>query len=46
MEQQVLSLFLQGMKYQEIAAKLRKTPKAIDNALQRIKMKLRALQGG
>lgn len=45
MEQQVLSLFLQGMTYQEIAAELRKTPKAIDNALQRIKMKLRALQG-
>lgn len=44
MEKQVLSLFLQGMTYQEIAKRMRKTPKAIDNALQRIKMKLRTLQ--
>lgn len=44
MEKQVLSLFLKGMTYQEIAAQMRKTPKAIDNALQRIKMKLRVLK--
>lgn len=43
MERQVLSLFLKGMTYQEIAISLRKPPKAIDNALQRIKMKLRRL---
>lgn len=40
LERQVLDLFLQGISYQEIAAKLGKTPKAIDNALQRIKRKL------
>ena len=41
LEQEVLQLFLQGLTYQEIAAKLKKTPKAIDNALQRIKGKLK-----
>lgn len=44
MEQQVLELFLKGLTYQEIAEKLEKTPKAIDNALQRIKAKLAKLQ--
>lgn len=44
MEQQVLELFLKGLTYQEIAEKLEKTPKAIDNALQRIKTKLAKLQ--
>lgn len=43
METQVLDLFLKGLTYQEIAEKLGKTPKAIDNALQRIKGKLRKL---
>jgi len=40
MEREVLSLFLKGLTYQEIAEKLGKSPKAIDNALQRIKRKL------
>lgn len=40
MERDVLSLFLKGLTYQEIAEKLGKSPKAIDNALQRIKGKL------
>ncbi|HBI62655.1 MAG TPA: RNA polymerase subunit sigma-70 [Lachnospiraceae bacterium] len=44
MEMQVLSLFLKGLTYQEIAGKLGKSPKAIDNALQRIKIKLLKLQ--
>lgn len=44
MEQQVLTLFLRGLTYQEIAAEMDKTPKAIDNALQRIKTKLSKLQ--
>ena len=44
MEMQVLSLFLKGLTYQEIAGKLGKSPKAIDNALQRIKTKLLKLQ--
>ena len=43
METQVLDLFLKGLTYQEIAGKLDKTPKAIDNALQRIKTKLKKL---
>lgn len=40
MEKQVLKRYLDGMTYQEIAADMDKTPKSIDNALQRIKMKL------
>lgn len=44
MEQQVLTGFLRGLTYQEIAAEMGKTPKAIDNALQRIKTKLSKLQ--
>ena len=44
MEMQVLSLFLKGLTYQEIAKRLGKSPKAIDNALQRIKSKLMKIQ--
>lgn len=44
MEVQVLDLFLRGLTYQEIAAKLEKSPKSIDNALQRIKGKIKKLQ--
>lgn len=44
MEMRVLDLFLQGMTYQEIAARLDKAPKSIDNALQRIKSKIKNLQ--
>ncbi len=40
LEQSVLSLYLGGMNYQEIAVELGRTPKSIDNALQRIKRKL------
>lgn len=40
MEAQVLKRYLDGMTYQEIAANMNKTPKSIDNALQRIKTKL------
>ncbi len=40
METDVLKLYLKGMTYQEIAAYMRKSPKSIDNALQRIKSKL------
>lgn len=43
LERKVLSLYLQGIPYQEIAVKMGKTPKAIDNALQRIKHKLQQL---
>ncbi len=42
-ERKVLGLYLQGISYQEIAVRMEKTPKAIDNALQRIKHKLQQL---
>ena len=40
LEKTVLSLYLGGMNYQEIAAELKTTPKSIDKALQRIKHKM------
>lgn len=39
-EQQVVSLYIDGNDYQQIASVLGKSPKSIDNALQRIKKKL------
>lgn len=39
-EQNVVSLYIEGMNYQQIAERLMKPPKSIDNALQRIKKKL------
>lgn len=39
-EQQVVSLYIDGNHYQQIATTLGKSPKSIDNALQRIKKKL------
>ena len=39
LEQQVLYLHLLGVDYKKIAEVLSKTPKTIDNALQRIKAK-------
>lgn len=39
-EQQVVSLYIDGNDYQQIAAILDKSSKSIDNALQRIKKKL------
>lgn len=40
MEKQVCDLYLQGMDYRQIANYLGKTPKSIDNALQRIRGKI------
>lgn len=40
MEKQVCDLYLQGMDYRQIAERLEKTPKSIDNALQRIRGKI------
>ena len=40
MEREVLKRYLEGMTYQEIAADVEKSPKSIDNALQRIKGKI------
>lgn len=39
-EQNVVNLYIEGMNYQQIAERLGRTPKSIDNALQRIKKKL------
>ena len=41
MECEVLDAYLSGMNYRQIAEKMKKTPKAIDNALSRIKAKIR-----
>lgn len=41
MEHQVLVLYLDGMNYHQIAEHMGKTPKAVDNALQRIRGKIR-----
>ena len=40
MEKQVLSLYLEGLSYREIASHMGKEEKAIDNAVQRIRRKL------
>lgn len=40
MEIEVVKLYISGMKYTEIAEHLKKEPKSIDNALQRIRAKL------
>lgn len=41
MERQVLDEYLSGLNYQQIAVRMGKSPKSIDNALQRIKSKIR-----
>lgn len=43
LECRVLNYYLQGKSYTEIGALLHRTPKSIDNALQRIKRKLEKL---
>ncbi|MGN0570964.1 MAG: sigma-70 family RNA polymerase sigma factor [Candidatus Fimenecus sp.] len=40
-ERTVLYLFLSGLSYREIAERLGKTPKSVDNALQRVRHKLK-----
>ncbi len=40
-EREVLDLYLSGMNYQQIAEQMKKSPKSVDNALQRIKGKIR-----
>ena len=42
LEREVLALILDGRSYQEVADELRRSAKAVDNALQRIKQKLAA----
>lgn len=41
MERQVVDYYLAGLNYVQIAEEMGKTPKAIDNALQRIKIKVK-----
>lgn len=41
MEREVLDAYLSGLNYRQIAEKMKKSPKAIDNALSRIKSKIR-----
>jgi RNA polymerase sporulation-specific sigma factor len=43
MERRVLSYYASGMPYQEIAKVMKKEPKSIDNALQRIRKKLKTV---
>lgn len=44
LEEKVLNLYLNGMTYTQIAEIMGRTPKSIDNALQRIKGKLAVVQ--
>ncbi|NMA25440.1 MAG: hypothetical protein GX936_07230, partial [Clostridiales bacterium] len=39
-ESKVLGLYLEGMSYEEMAVHVNKTPKSVDNAVQRIRKKL------
>ncbi len=39
-EANVLGYFLEGLSYQEIAAQVKRSPKSVDNAVQRIRRKL------
>ena len=40
MERRVLSLYLDGLSYPQIAARIEKPLKSVDNAMQRVKHKL------
>ena len=40
LESEVLELYLSGLSYSDIAKKLNKSPKSVDNAVQRIRKKL------
>ena len=39
-EAKILSYYLDGLSYQEIAAQVNRSPKSVDNAVQRIRRKL------
>ncbi len=41
MEREILRYYLEGESYTEIASRMNKTPKSVDNAIQRIKRKLK-----
>jgi RNA polymerase sporulation-specific sigma factor len=44
MEKQVFDYMLEGLNYRQIAEKMGKSPKAIDNAIQRMKGKAESEQ--
>lgn len=44
MEREVISLYMEGKDYKEISDIMNKSPKSIDNALQRIKKKLQVVK--
>ena len=44
MERNVLNMYLNGDNYLQIAQIMNKEPKSIDNALQRIRQKIRTLK--
>jgi RNA polymerase sporulation-specific sigma factor len=44
MERRVLSLYLDGLSYPQIAARIEKPLKSVDNAMQRVKHKLEAFR--
>lgn len=46
LEAQILPLYLAGLSYQEIASRIGKDVKAVDNAVQRIRRKLARLPSG
>ena len=43
MEKQVLLFYLDGKNYMQIAGLMKKSPKSVDNALQRIRQKIRQM---
>ena len=45
LEQEILNAYLNGPSYTEIAQRLNKEPQSIDNALQRIRRKLKRIDG-
>ena len=42
-EARILRLYLNGLSYSEIAAEVNRSPKSVDNAVQRIRRKLAQL---
>ena len=44
MEKEVLQRYLEGNNYLQIAEQMEKSPKSIDNALQRIRQKIRQMK--
>ena len=40
LERKMLKAYLEGKTYQEIALEIKKSPKSVDNGMQRIKRKL------